>query len=196
MKPLVAADILPIAEFKAVRGRLERELLEVKAARRIALGEHMSLLFENRETCRWQIQEMCRVEGITAPTAVQHELDTYNALLPGRGELSATLLIEYVRPAEREVALRGLVGLHEHLWLEIARQEPIHGRLDVEQFSDERISSVQFLRFNLNEAQIIAFHDHRVEAAITCTHPAYPARAVLRGASRGALAEDLASTLD
>ena len=95
MKPLLPADILPNAEFVAHRPRLERELLQVKEARRVAVGPSFTLLFENRATVRWQIQEMCRVEKITDPAAIQHELDTYNGLLPRTDELSASLLVEY-----------------------------------------------------------------------------------------------------
>lgn len=190
---LTPADILPNAEFVAARPRLERELIQAKEARRIAVGPNLTLLFENRVTVRWQIQEMCRVERITDPAAIQHELDTYNALLPGRDELSATLLVEYDDPATRARMLAALRGLHEHLRLEVDGS-PVATRFDADQYNADRISSVQFIRFVLTAEQVDAFCDLRRPAAVVVDHPAYAARAELRGAARGALVQDVLET--
>ena len=99
MKPVTRAEILPNAEFVELRRKREREVIAGKDARRLAVGPNMTLLFENRESVWWQVQEMCRVEHITAEAAIAHELETYNHLLPGAAELSATLLVEYPEPA-------------------------------------------------------------------------------------------------
>jgi hypothetical protein len=193
MTPLTLTDILPNADFVAQRPRLSREVLRVAEARRVAVGPNLTLLFENRVTLHWQIQEMCRVEGIVRPEAVQHEIDTYNALLPGRDELSATLLVEYDEPTERARMLAALVGLERHLALEIDGAR-ILAVFDAEQFNAERISSVQFIRFRLSPEQADALCDLRRSAAFVVDHPAYAARAPLSGAARGALVEDLLET--
>lgn len=191
MKKLTAEDILPNPAFLAARPRLEREVIRDKEARRVALGPNLTFLFENRVTLAWQIQEMCRVEHITAPAAVQHELDTYNALLPGRDELAATVLVEYEEPKERDRMLAALLGLQHHVRLEIEGMEPVAGAFDAEQYNAQRISAVQFVRFALQPGHVDALCDLRRAATLVCDHPAYAARAPLAGAARGALVEDL-----
>ncbi|HNC97971.1 MAG TPA: DUF3501 family protein, partial [Myxococcota bacterium] len=108
MKPVLRSALLGNAEFVGQRPRLEQQQMLIKEQRRLKLGDAMVLLFENQATVAWQVQEMCRVENITADAAIQHELDTYNALLPGHSELSATLLIGFADPEERDRRLREL----------------------------------------------------------------------------------------
>lgn len=193
----IALDrVLSNAEYVRQRPRLEREAIDNAAVRRVRVGPHLTFLFENRVSVLWQVQEMCRVEGITAPEAVQHELDTYNALLPtvaadGAVELSATLLVEYTDEAERAVALRALVGLHEHVFLDVDGQR-WPARFDGEQFNAERISSVQFVRFPLPAAAARALGELARPVRLLCTHPAHPAEVTLQPVVRGALVGDLA----
>ena len=188
---LTLADVLPIATFVAQRPRLEAEVMATKALRRLAVGNHMTLLFENRATCLWQIQEMCRVEQITAVAAVQHELDTYNALLPTQGDLSATLLIEVEDPTERASVLGRLVGLHRSVSLNLAGQTPAPARFDGEQFDEVRVSSVQFVRIALSRSHVAALRDLGVPATLAIDHPAYPVCVALPLTLRAALVEDL-----
>lgn len=189
MMPVTAADLLPIEEFVAKRPALQREAMAATGVRRLAVGPNMTLLFENRQTVWWQVQEMCRVEQIRAPAAVQHELDTYNALLGTPDELSATLLVEYPEPVERDRMLKALVGLHDHVWMEVGGTR-IAGRFDGEQFNDQRISSVQFVRFLLGTWRA-AFLDFQQSVVVVVDHPAYSVRVGVTGALRGALTEDL-----
>ena len=191
MNAISLAEILPNDEFVAQRERFQREVIGAKELRRLPLGPNMTLLFENRLTCWWQVQEMCRVEGIRNPEAVQHELDTYNALLPTAHALSATLLIGYADAAERDRQLRALVGLHRHLFLEIAGIPPILARFDADQFNTERVSAVQFLRIPLDPTQRAAFLDFARPARFVVDHPAESAQAALTASVRGALVEDL-----
>ena len=191
MKPIDATELLSIADFKAVRSQREKQIITTKAARTVALGPHMTLLFECRDTVWWQVQEMCRVENIVAAEAVAHELSTYNALLPATGELSATLLIEVDEPAARNRLLRALVGLAGSLTLELQGGPAMVARFDADQYSTERVSSVQFVRFTLDEAAQRAFSDLRSPAHLSVSHPAYQARVALSGAVRGALVDDL-----
>ncbi|MFN7145582.1 MAG: DUF3501 family protein, partial [Myxococcota bacterium] len=170
MKKLTLADILPNAAFVAARPQIERETIRVKEARRVAVGPNMTLLFENRVTMRWQVQEMCRVERIDKPEAIQHEIDTYNGLLPGRDELSATLLVEYDEPTERARMLSALRGLQDHLAVEVDGHPPVRATFDAEQYNADRISSVQFVRWSLPAAVVDALCDLRRPAAIVLDH--------------------------
>jgi hypothetical protein len=186
---LSRADILPVDQFQRVRQQHLAEVLAHQAVRRIPLGPHMTLLFENRTTMRWQIHEMCRVEGLHGDR-IDHELATYNALLPHEDELSATLLVEYEDAATRDPALRRLVGLDRHLWIELGGVR-VPARFDREQFNEERISSVQFLRLPLSAAERGALADLSTPARLGVDHPAYAATTELSRATRGALLDDL-----
>ncbi len=191
---VTAADILPIPEFLRLKPLLARESLANSGARRVKLGGHLLFLFENEGTVRWQVQEMCRVENIVSPAGIQHELDTYNALLPSRTptgvELSATLLVQYTDEAERNVAVRALLGLHEHVFIEVDGRRYL-ASFDGEQFNTERISAVQFVRFPLPQQAFSAFADLSRCARLLCTHPAHPAEVALPAGFRGAIVEDL-----
>lgn len=190
MTPVSPDMLLPTPAFVAQRRQIEAQVLAAKAARRLTVGEHLTFLFENRLTVQWQVQEMCRVEHITAPAAIQHELDTYNAILGGPDELGATLLIEYPEPAERDVMLTRLLGLHEHVFLDVGG-ERVPAIFDADQWNDRRIASVQFCRFRFSPAARAALLDLSRPARLVVDHPAYPASAALPGAVRGALCEDL-----
>lgn len=188
---LTLADVLPNAEFVAQRRRLETAVVAAKGLRRLSTGPSMTWLFENRDTCLWQVQEMCRVEHITAPAAIQHELDTYNALLPSPTSLSATLLIEIDDPEERAVKLRQLLGLHEAVALQFPGLPDAPARFDAEQFNTERVSAVQFVRFPLTSSQIAALRDLARPATLAITHPAYSVSTPLPLTLRAALVDDL-----
>jgi len=169
--------------------------MEAKVPRRIALGPNFTFLFENRDTVRWQIQEMCRIEGLRKPVAIQHELEAYNPLIPGDNELSATLLIEYADEAERDEMLVKLSGLDNTLTLEIDGQAPVCADFESGREVEEtgKVSAVQFIRFPMTDAQRAAFCEFGVRAALKVTHSVYEAETPLRGSQRGALIEDVQS---
>src|SRR5262245_16547105 len=148
MRRVVRADILPLERYESRRDRVRRRILALKARRRLVLPPHLSLLFENRETVWYQIQEMLRIERIVKPRAVQHEIDTYNALVPRAGCLAATLFIEVPGLHRKPAILSRFVGLAggDRLWLE-AGGERCYARFDESQFSDARIAAVQYLVF-------------------------------------------------
>jgi len=193
MKPVLREEILSIAEFNAQRPKLEQALLRTKQHRYVSVSPELLLAFENRETVRWQVHEMCRVENIQNEEGILHELQTYNALLPGTLELSATLMIGYADPLERDRRLRELIGLQHCLFLELG-EERISARFDEDQYNTERISSVQFIRFSLNEHQKNLFLDLRVPARIAVEHSTLKIQALLSPSTRGALSEDLLGT--
>jgi hypothetical protein len=132
---------------------------------------------------------------MTAENAIRHEIDTYNELLPRPGELMATMLLEYADEAQRDVALRGLVGLERHLWIRIGdRREP--ARFDTRQIATDRISAVQFVRFPLGGLDQVDFLKFTADGkiAIEADHPELNARGLITGPIAKALAGDLSDT--
>jgi len=153
MKPIAVSDIQSIADYELERPALRPRMIALKDRRRVRVGGHLTFLFENRDTVRYQIQEMMRIERITALDRIRHEVDTYNELIPGPGELSASLLIEYESPEERDVRLRELLGLEEHVWIALPGTAPTRARFDARQISGARLSAVQYLKFPLTPEQ-------------------------------------------
>src|SRR5579875_2442164 len=113
------AQIMSFEQWERVRPILRPLFIHEKNRRRLSVGEHLTLLFENAQSVWYQVEEMLRVERITDEAAVQHELETYNELLPGAGELSATMLIEFSEPVERDEALRRWAGLEKHVKMRV-----------------------------------------------------------------------------
>ena len=193
MKPVTLKEILPFEQYEIMRPRLRPLFIAEKDRRRLAVSEHLTLLFENGQTVWYQIQEMIRTERIAEEAAIRHEIDTYNELLPRPNELSATMLIEYPEAASRDAALKALVGLERHLWIRLDNRRE-SARFDQRQMSSERISAVQFVRFplgGLDSAEFLALADAG-KAVIETDHPKLQARHELTGALARNLAQDLA----
>lgn len=188
MKPLEFSEISNIAEYELERPQLREHIIAMKERRRIGVGDHLTLLFENRDTVRYQIQEMMRIERLVKPADIQHEIDTFNELLPGANELSATLLVEYPTPTERDVKLRELLGLENHLWLRVAGAAPVLARFDARQIATDRISAVQFVRFVLSAEQSARWNEG---ATLLVDHPAYQAEHSLTSAQLDEIVSDL-----
>lgn len=189
---LTAADLLTADQFAAQRNKLQAQVIAAKAVRRIPLGEHMTLLFENDATIAWQIHEMARVERLPREQ-LPHELETYRSLLPTPSSLGATLLIEYEDATERDQQLVRLRGLHDHVFFDVDGHPRIPASFDEGQYSERRISSVQFLRFELDERARAALADLKAGIRLVCDHPVYHAQVELSRAQRGALLDDLES---
>jgi hypothetical protein len=152
MKPLTAADISNLHEYELERPQSRSRVIELKARRRLPLGPLMTLVFENRDTIRFQIQEMLRVERIVQPEKVQHELETYNALLPGAGEIAATLFIEITDPARVQELLDGFIGLDEPGRLILRAGERTYpAQFAPGQSREDRISAIHYIRFRLGD---------------------------------------------
>jgi hypothetical protein len=156
----------------------------------MAVGERVTLVFEDRETLRWQIQEMCRVEEIRDRSAVQREVDVYNELLPGEGELSATLFVEITDAERIRAELDRLIGIDEHVTLLIG-DERVRARFDEKQMEEDRISAVQYIRFALTPDLAARFQDASVPASVAIDHPAYVREARIPGPVRTSLAAGL-----
>lgn len=192
MNRVEASEVKSLADYELARPELRKRLLEIKAARRVAVGDHMTILFENHDTVLYQIQEMLRVEKIEEPKAIKHEIATYNELIGDTDQLGATLLIEYAEPAERDVKLRELLGLESCVLMHVAAPglEPCRARFDERQLGDERISSVHYVSFPLGP-DLAAAVRAGAGVAMEIDHPRMKCRIELSAEQTGALAADL-----
>ncbi len=192
MNPLTAADISNLHEYELERPDFRRRVIEVKARRRVPLGPLMTVVFENRETVRFQIQEMLQVERIVRPEKVQHEIDTYNALLPGSGEVAGTLFIEITDQERIQEILDRFIGLDEpgRLALRIGPSR-YPARFEAGQSREDRISAVHYIRFPLGDAGRLQLMSG-AEAALEVEHGEYRARQVLTKETAEELIRDLA----
>ena len=192
MTPLGIHAILPLPEYEARRPQLQQAVLQVKRVRRVRLGPRMTLLFENRDTIRYQIQEMMRVERIVDPTKIQAEVEAYQHLLPRPDALAATLLIEITAADDIRLALQQLQGIDhgDALYLEIGGERfPV--AFETGHSREDRLSAVHYLRFPLPP---IAVARLRTEPArLVVDHPNYRAEAAVAPELRAALLEDLKS---
>jgi len=186
MQPVHISEIKTIADYEIERETLRPRMIALKNRRRISLGEHLTFLFENHDTVRYQIQEMMRIERIVKLQDIVHEVETYNELIPSPGELAASLLIEYETPGERAVKLRELLGLENHIWLDVGG-ERTRATFDRRQIATDRISSVQYVKFHLSEGQKKNWGNG---AALVSDHPRYPAERELSAAELSELATD------
>jgi len=194
MKPLVPEEVVPLESYAAQRVRFRDAIIAHKRNRRLPVGENVTLLFEDRETLRFQVQEMLRVERISDPERVRYELDVYNELMPKDLELSATLFVEITDAPSIRKELDKLVGIDEHVFLELGSGEAlerIHAHFDAKQFEEDRISAVQYIRFSFDEAQARLFREPREPAHLHIDHPAYDHRVELANELRKSLAEGL-----
>lgn len=199
MKPLTRAELVDLAAYAGVRDDYRRRVIAYKRSRRVAVGEKVSLVFEDRETIRFQVQEMLWVERIADPEKVQHELDVYNALLPGPGELSATLFIEIPDLPSIRHELQRLLGIDECVSLLLstdADARRIRARFDASQLSEERISAVHYLRFPADAAAAELLRDPAAHARLCIDHPNYTREVWLSPPLRQSLVADLTGDPD
>ena len=193
MKLLATSEILNLVEYERVREARRRELIEMKRPRRVQVGRHLTFVFENRETVWFQIQEMVRAERIVDEAKIAEEVEVYNSLLPGSGQLAATMLIEITEPSQIKPVLDTLLGIDTRDYVKLTvGPHVIVGDFETGHSDEERgkLSAVHFVRFALPpEAQRIFAS---AEVALVVEHPNERARAVLSEETRRSLACDLA----
>jgi hypothetical protein len=182
MKPVERSSILDYVTYEEQRDRLRPQILAEKARRRVHVGDSLTLLFENEATVRYQVQEMVRIERIVKDADIRHELDTYNELLGGPGELGATLLIEIDDPVERAAKLAAWMELPWRLYAELEDGEKVYARFDERQIGEGRLSSVHYVKFPVRG---------RTPVAVGCDLTGVDAHAVLTADTRAALRDDL-----
>ena len=192
MKQLLQTDLLSAAEYEQQREQFRSQIIALKQRRRISVGPLITLVFENRETLRFQTQEMIRVEHILAPHKVQEELDVYNALMPGSGELSATLLIELTEEERMKEWLDVFMGLDHGETVAIrAGTEQAFGLFEGGHSHETKISAVHFVRFRPTASMTAAFADLYVPVTLTVHHHEYHAEASVSGSLREEWLSDL-----
>ena len=157
-QPLTAADLLSLEQYARARPAIRASMIAHRAARRLELGAHCSLSFEDRETVRYQVQEMLRTERVFEPGGIAEELAAYNPLIPDGRDFKATMLIEYDDPLERARRLGELRGIERHCWMRVAGLERIYAIADedLERENATKTSAVHFLRFPLDAASAAA----------------------------------------
>ena len=191
MQKLAQADLLTLEAYARERDAFRARVLAHKAPRKVHLGAHLTLVFEDRLTIQYQIQEMLRVERVFEPAGIAEELEAYNPLIPDGRNLKATMLIEYPDADERARKLIELHGIEHRIALRVGDAAPVIAIADedLNRSTDTKTSAVHFLRFELDAAQVAAW---RAGAAVTLTieHPAYSAQTVLDATAREALARD------
>lgn len=193
MKLLTHEDVIPYADYERQREEFRSRIIALKQRRRIAVGPLLTLVFENRDTLRFQIQEMIRVERIFDPAKVQDELDVYNALLPSQEELSATLLIEITDEAKMKEWLDQFMGLdHGEKVTIVAGGERAFGEFEGGHSHETKISAVHFVRFRPTAAMKAAFADLRQPVMIAVNHRGYQAEVPVPGSMREEWLADLA----
>jgi hypothetical protein len=193
--PIKPEDLLTPAEYEKVRRERLADVIALKERRRVEVGPWVSCAFENRRTVLHQVQEMIRIERITEPSAVAHEIETFADLMPGPGELSLTLFIEITDDAQRRQALARLGGIEKTLTLTVGEhavpafdKRPIDPRWE----RPGQATAVYYLGFRLNAAAQAAFASDAGEAWVKLTHPEYSHAAALSRPQRRELASDWA----
>jgi hypothetical protein len=193
MKKLTLDDIKDMRAYEREREDFRRHIIDLKKARRVQLGQIMTIVFENTDTMRWQVQEMARVERMMRDEQIAHEIDTYNQLIPDDGELSGTLMLELTS----EVALRDwlprLVDVEHHVWIVLPDGSRVGGVPSDEDEArltrPDTTASVHFLKFRFTPGEVDMFASG--QAHIVVDHPEYDVDVALNGEQHDALLRDL-----
>jgi hypothetical protein len=191
MNKVALADIVGNAAYEKVREKSRQRIIELKQRRRIAVGDKVTLVFENRDTVIFQIQEMMRAEKISDLDKIREEIEVYNELIPAPGELSATLFLEIENQTHLRDDLLKFLGIDEAVFLKVGSHS-IHARFEEGHSEEDKISAVQYVKFPFPEPVIEAFVKGE-KAELVIDHPNYQARALIEPNTRQSLAEDLAA---
>jgi len=172
-QPKITRDSLMTLEaYAKARPEFRKRVIEHKKLRSLALGEHVTLIFEDELTVRYQIQEMLRIEKIFEEDGIQHELESYSPLVPDGNNFKATMMIEYEDAAERKAALAKLIGIEDKVWIQVEGSPKVYAIADedLERENDEKTSSVHFLRFELSKDMCEALK-YGVTLSVGVDHP-------------------------
>ena len=161
MKKIRIEDVLDLTAYEKQRKDIRPKIIEIKNQRRIHVGPKVTYLFETYDTMWYQVQEMTRAERIVEEDGIQGELNAYNELIPDKSQLSASMFIEIDDISERKSFLTQIVDLPDHTYLEVDG-EKIVPTFDSRQGSEDKLSSVQYLKFDLSEDQVKKFIDSGV----------------------------------
>jgi len=172
MQKLSRASMWSLEDYASRRAAFRAEVIQHKKTRRVTLGPHATLMFEDFTTMKYQVQEMLRVERIFEAAAIAEEIDAYNPLIPDGTNWKATFMVEYPDVAERRDALARLIGVEHRVWIRIGAHPPIRAiaNEDLPRSTDEKTAAVHFLRFELSPPLIAAVKSG-APIAIGIDHP-------------------------
>jgi len=170
---LTREDLYSLEEYARIRNDFRRRVMEHKRDRRVALGPHATLYFEDRITMQYQIQEMLRAERIFEQEGIEEELQAYNPLIPDGTNLKATLMLEYPDVEQRREALARLIGIEDQIWMQVEGFGKVTAIADedLERDTEEKTSSVHFLRFEFTHGMITALKSG-ADLSVGSDHPA------------------------
>ena len=192
MNKLTPESLMTLEAYAKARNDFRAKVLAHKKPRTVHLGGHVTLIFEDELTVRYQVQEMLRVERIFEEQGIRDELEAYNPLIPDGSNWKATMLIEYPDPHERKRELARLIGVEDRMFVEVEGHERVYAIADedLDRENDEKTSSVHFLRFELTRAARDAV---RAGASVKlgCDHANYPAHVTIAAETLASLAGDL-----
>ena len=192
MQKLTHADLWKLEDYARERIAFRTKVIAHKKTRTVHLGPHVTLIFEDRMTVQYQVQEMLRIERIFEPHAIDEELGAYNPLIPDGANLKATMLIEYDDVEVRRRELANLRGIEDRIELIVGSHAPVRAVADedLDRSNETKTSAVHFLRFELSAAMVSALRAGG-PLAFAVAHPHYAAHATVDPAVREALSADL-----
>jgi hypothetical protein len=194
MTKITRDSLMTLEAYSKARPQYRARVMVHKKDRTLALGDHVTLIFEDELTVRYQVQEMLRVERTFEEAGIQDELDAYNPLIPDGSNWKATMMIEYPEAAERQRMLARLIGIEDRVWVQVEGHARVYAIADedLERENADKTSSVHFLRFELDCAMAQALKTG-ANLAVGIDHPEYSfAVASVAPAARASLAADLA----
>ncbi|MES9852745.1 MAG: DUF3501 family protein [Candidatus Thiodiazotropha sp. L084R] len=156
MTQLSHEDLYSLEEYARIRQEFRARVMDHKKSRRLPIGPHAALYFEDELTMQYQIQEMLRIERIFEPDGIQDELDVYNPLIPDGTNWKATFMVEYHDAEERKQALGQLIGIENSIWIQVEGHEKVRpiANEDLERTTEDKTSAVHFIRFELSDEMI------------------------------------------
>jgi hypothetical protein len=193
MQKVQRNELLSLSAYEEIRPHFRGRMIDAKRYRRVVLGEHMSLVFENHDSVLLQVQEMLRTERISDERAIAHELETYNELIPADGGVAGTLFIEYDDKEERGRMLVRFATLREAISMQIG-DERVQARFGTH-FGEEfnRLPAVNYLTFPIGPQHAERLRAPDVKAQLVVAHPDYAVSVEMSRQLRDELAHDLSA---
>ena len=176
MSQITRDSLMTLEAYAKARQEFRAQVMAHKKSRKVRLGENVTLIFEDELTIRYQIQEMLRIEKIFEEEGILDELRTYGPLVPDGSNWKSTMMIEYADPVERAARLAELIGIEDRVWVKVQDHAAVYAIADedLERETEEKTSSVHFLRFELAQDMIRALRQGAC-LSMGIDHPAYPA---------------------
>ena len=189
---LKRTDLMSLEQYATQRDEFRKRVIAHKKHRRVGIGKHLFLYFEDQLTIQYQVQEMLRIEKIFEADGINEELDAYNPLIPNGCNLKATAMLEYQDVAERKQQLALLRGIEDKVWLEVEGHDPVYAisNEDLERSNEEKTSAVHFMRFELDDGMITALKNGAA-LSFGSDHEMYPYSNKASAETRKALLADL-----